>query len=95
LDETQAANTPVVRVEGVPGSGWKYSGGGYAIIQQFVMDTTRQSFPDFMRTTVLEPLAMSHSTYDQPHPLSLQPDAAGGALSDGKEVAGKWHIYPK
>jgi CubicO group peptidase (beta-lactamase class C family) len=79
----------------VPGSGWKYSGGGYEIIQQLVMDTTRQTFPDFMRMTVLEPLAMNHSTYDQPLPLSLQPEAASGALSDGKEVAGKWHIYPE
>jgi CubicO group peptidase (beta-lactamase class C family) len=95
LDGTQAANTPVVRVESVPGSGWKYSGGGYEIIQQLVMDTTGESFTDFMRTTVLKPLAMSHSTYDQPLPLSLQPDAAAGALSNGKEVDGKWHIYPE
>jgi CubicO group peptidase (beta-lactamase class C family) len=95
LDGTEPANTHAVRVEAVPGSGWKYSGGGYEIIQQLVMDTTRQSFPDFMRTTVLEPLAMNHSTYEQPLPLSLQPDAAVGALSDGKEVAGKWHIYPE
>jgi CubicO group peptidase (beta-lactamase class C family) len=29
------------------------------------MDTKRQTFPDFMRTTVLEPLAMNHSTYGQ------------------------------
>ncbi|MGO9450860.1 MAG: serine hydrolase [Candidatus Binataceae bacterium] len=95
LDGAEPANSSVVRVEGIPGSGWRYSGGGYEIIQQLVVDTTGESFPAFMRSTVLDPLHMSHSTYEQPLPVSLQSDAAAGALSNGAEVTGKSHIYPE
>jgi hypothetical protein len=27
--------------------------------------------------------------------VEMEDIRAGGALPDGKEVAGKWHIYPK
>jgi len=33
LDGTDPANTPPVRIEAVPGATWKYSNGGYCIIQ--------------------------------------------------------------
>jgi CubicO group peptidase (beta-lactamase class C family) len=95
LDGLLPANTAVVRVEGVPGSGWQYSGGGYEIIQQMAIDQTGESFPSFMRTTVLDPLRMNHSTYEQPLPVALQTAAAAGTLADGSEVRGKWHVYPE
>ncbi|HYE47092.1 MAG TPA: serine hydrolase domain-containing protein, partial [Caulobacter sp.] len=34
------ANSPPVTVDTVPGSGWRYSGGGYLILQQLAEETT-------------------------------------------------------
>jgi CubicO group peptidase (beta-lactamase class C family) len=59
------------------------------------VDTTGESFPAFIHSTVLDPLHISHSTYEQPLPIPLQSDSAAGALSDGAEVPGKWHINPE
>jgi len=56
------ANTPAVKVEAIPGVRFKYSGGGYEIIYQLVLDVAKEPFPEFIRTTVLQPLGMNHST---------------------------------
>ena len=53
LDGLSPTNTDPVRVDARPGSSWRYSGGGFTIIQQLLADVTGQSFPDFMRETVL------------------------------------------
>jgi CubicO group peptidase (beta-lactamase class C family) len=95
LDGVQPVNSAAVRTEGLPGSVWRYSGGGYEIIQRVVMDRTRLAFPAFMRQAVLNPLGMNDSTYEQPLPASWQANAAAGTASDGSEVAGKWHVYPE
>jgi CubicO group peptidase (beta-lactamase class C family) len=89
------ANSPPIVVENVPGSMWRYSGGGFEIVNQMMVDVTGVPFADFMRTTVLQPLGMNHSTYEQPLPAALQADAAAGTYADGREVAGKWHVYPE
>lgn len=48
------ANTAPIRVDFVPGTRFRYSGGGVTIEQQLVMDVTGQPFPKFMRETVLD-----------------------------------------
>ena len=40
----------------VPGSQWRYSGGGYTVMQQMVIDVTGKPFPQFMQEAVLGPL---------------------------------------
>ncbi len=95
LDGEPPANTAAIRVETFPGSKWSYSGGGYTIMQQMVLDVTRERFPDFMRQTVLAPLAMSHSSYEQPLPSDLAKTTAAGHYPDGSGVRGRWHIYPE
>ncbi|MGO9606534.1 MAG: serine hydrolase domain-containing protein [Candidatus Binataceae bacterium] len=94
LDGILPADTRAVRVEWVPGSRWQYSNAGYAIVQQMVVDVTGESFPDFMRTTLLQPLGMRHSSYEEPLPAALQTNAAVGTLADGKELPDKWLVYP-
>ena len=56
LDGTKPANTDPVRVDAVPGSQWSYSGGGYTVVQQMVIDVTGEAFPSYMRCAVLAPL---------------------------------------
>jgi CubicO group peptidase (beta-lactamase class C family) len=95
LNGEKPANTPAIRVDTPPGTLWRYSGGGYVITQQMLLDVTGQSFPAFMRTTVLGPLGMTHSTYEQPLPAARQPDAATPYDQNGVAVVGGAHTYPE
>src|SRR5262249_16319368 len=38
LDGEKPANTQAIRVDILPGSRWRYSGGGYTIMQQMILD---------------------------------------------------------
>jgi len=95
LDGVKPANTPAIRVDTVPGSTWRYSGGGYTVMQQLIIDVTGRPFPDFMRDTVLKPFGMLRSTYEQPLPQDKAASTAAGYYSNGKAVKGGWHIYPE
>ncbi|WP_298903869.1 serine hydrolase [uncultured Psychroserpens sp.] len=46
-----------------PGTKWKYSGGGYTILQLIVEEVTGQKFEDYIQTQVLNPLGMKDSSY--------------------------------
>jgi CubicO group peptidase (beta-lactamase class C family) len=89
------ANTAPIRVDFVPGTKFRYSGGGVTIEQQLVIDVTRKPFPQFMSETVLDKIGMADSTYEQPLPPSRAALAATATHADGMTVPGKWHIYPE
>ena len=95
LNGEKPANTAPIRIEAAPGSKWQYSGGGITIVQQAVIDVTHEPFPKFMHDTVLGPIGMTHSTYEQPLPQALRGDAATPYESDGKPVPGGAHTYPE
>jgi CubicO group peptidase (beta-lactamase class C family) len=95
LDGVPPANTKPVRVDKVPGHGFRYSGGGVMVMQQLVIDVTGRPFPQVARDLVLSPLGMSSSTYEQPLPVDRHPRAASGHNRLGKPIAGRWHIYPE
>jgi CubicO group peptidase (beta-lactamase class C family) len=95
LDGSGPANTPAIRVDVVPGTIFRYSGGGYTVLQQLMIDVTGETFAELMRESVLTPLGMNASTYEQPLPPDRVGAAATGYYSDGKEVKGRWHIYPE
>ena len=46
-----------------PGTQWKYSGGGYTILQLIVEEVTGQKFEDYIQAAVLNPLGMKSSSY--------------------------------
>jgi len=52
-----------VHVGSKPGSEFKYSGGGYTLLQLLVEEVSDQSFDSYMKESVFEPLGMIHSTY--------------------------------
>jgi len=96
LNGEKPANTSAIRVDRTPGSEWKYSGGGYLIMQQMVIDASGQPFARYMDETVLKPLSMVSSTYSQPLPEHMAVRAAkgyGGIF--GQSVNGGWHVYPE
>lgn len=95
LNGEKPANTPPIRVESEPGSKWNYSGGGYVIMQQLLLDTTKEPFPKLIQDTVLSPIGMTHSTYEQPLPADLQKSAATPYEDSGEPIAGGAHTYPE
>jgi len=52
-----------VKVGIAPGTEFKYSGGGYTLLQLLVEEVTGQSFASYMKTAIFEPLHMSQSNY--------------------------------
>lgn len=95
LDGAKPANTAAIRVDVMPGSTWRYSGGGYTVMQQMMIDVSGKPFPELMQELVLKPLRMTASTYEQPLPPDRVTSAASGYYPSGKGVKGKWHIYPE
>ncbi|HEX7296063.1 MAG TPA: serine hydrolase [Pyrinomonadaceae bacterium] len=95
LDGSSPANTAAVRVDMEPGTRFRYSGGGTTITQLALMDVEKKPYPEIARETVLTPLGMRNSTYDQPLPPEWRKKAATGYRANGSEVEGKIHIYPE
>jgi CubicO group peptidase (beta-lactamase class C family) len=95
LDGKAPANTAAVRVNKVPGSGYRYSGGGYEVMQLLLEDVTGRRLEDLARELILDPLGMNRSTYEQPLGEERARNAAGAYRGDGKAIAGRWHTYPE
>ena len=95
LEGKEPANSPPIIVDKVPEESARYSGGGYTIIQQMMIDVEEKSFPNLMDDLVLSPLAMTNSFYDQPLSNAQLEFAATGYLPDGSMTKGKRHTYPE
>jgi Beta-lactamase class C and other penicillin binding proteins len=95
LNGEKPANTAPVYVDFVPGSKWRYSGGGTLIEQQLMIDVTGKPFPKIMQETVFDRVGMIDSSYEQPLPSKRTRMAASGTYWNGEVVPGKWHIYPE
>lgn len=95
LNGEKPANTPAIVVDTVPGTIWRYSGGGYVVVQKLLEDVTGQRFPKIMQELVLGPSGMTHSTYEQPLPSNRMAEAAMPYASDGQPIKGGPHIYPE
>jgi len=94
LNGEKPANTAAIVVEKQPGTVWNYSGGGYTIMQQLVIDVTSRPYPQFLRETVLQPIGMTSSTYEQPLPEALRSKAAS-PYGRGNAISGGAHTYPE
>ena len=46
-----------------PGTKWKYSGGGFSILQLIIEEVTQQKFEDYLQAEILNPLGMTSSSY--------------------------------
>src|SRR5207244_11320047 len=65
------------------------------IFQQALVDVEGKPFPLILSETVLKPLGMSASTYEQPLPPGLLKSAAAGHDATGRPIPGKRHTYPE
>jgi len=89
------ANTPPVLVDLVPGTQFRYSGGGFMVVQQILEDTAGQPLQVILQEEIFQPSGMNNSTFISPLPEDLENKAASGHLEDGSIIPGRWHIYPE
>ena len=95
LNGEKPANTVPIRVDTVPGTIWRYSGGGYVAMQLLLSDVTGKPVPQLMDELVLRPIGMKYSTFEEPLPKNLWSSAATPYREDGQPVKGGWHTYPE
>ncbi len=90
------ANTGKVVVEMEPNTEFRYSGGGYTIVQQVLIDQLEKPFEEIMKELVLDPLGMTKSFYSNCALKEEQnSNATAGHKRDGSQVVGKRHLYPE
>ena len=95
LDGEKPANSAAVVPNVIPGSLWRYSGGGFTVMQLLLSDVTGKPFPALLSELVLKPVGMADSTYEQPLPAASRATAATGHRTDGKPLPGLYHTYPE
>lgn len=80
LDGRGSGRAPV-RLLAAPGAGFRYSGGGYMVLQQLIEDVAGQPFEQFVVENVFQPLGMRDSSFSW--------GAARDGDSAGHDVAGQ------
>ena len=92
LNGRTPANSPEIKVVQAPGT-FLYSGGGYTILQQLLVDVYQRSFSDTMSRLVLQPLSMTHSTFQQQLPTELQDQVATPYRPGLNSIKEGPHVY--
>ncbi len=95
LDGTPPANSAAIRVDILPGSQFRYSGGGFVLAQQLLTDVTGTPLPKLLNDSVLAPLGMTRSTFQQPLPAARLPEVAMPFRGDGNPLQEGPHVYPE
>lgn len=78
-----------------PGSDWKYSGGGYVIVQMALEDATGIPLATLAKTRVFDPLGMEQSTMLQPNEPGFPADTAMVHDEDGQLIRTGLPITPQ
>ena len=95
LDGASPANTGPVRVDVVPGTAYRYSGGGYTVLQLLLTERFQRPFPELMQRIVLSRLGLHNSTFEQPLGQARAARTAVGFHNTGRSYTGGWHTYPE
>ena len=69
LKESLSGITGDVRVAHLPGTRFRYSGGGYTLLQLIIEEVTGETFSAYMQSAVLAPLGMARSGFEWPPAL--------------------------
>lgn len=88
-------NTGPIYVDTIPGSIWRYSGGGYTVMEKLVEDVSGIPLEEYMARNILPQLEMTNSTFEQPLPTSLFSGASAAYNGKGEIIEGLWHNYPE
>lgn len=88
-------NTGKIVVDTIPGSIWRYSGGGYTVMEKVVEDVSGLSLDDYMSKNILHPIGMKNSTYQQPIAKEFQNNISAAYDRNGNLIKGLWNNYPE
>lgn len=88
-------NTAKIFVATKPGSMWRYSGGGYTVMEKVVEDVSGLPLELYMKENILQAMGMEHSTYEQPLGEDAFANASAAYDYQGKIIEGLWHNYPE
>jgi hypothetical protein len=91
---TPPATTTMVRIDVAPGTAYRYSDADTVLAQLALVDQSKQPYPAILAHRVLDPLGMTHSTYEQPLPASRRAEAATGYRGDETEDPQSAHGEP-
>ena len=95
LNGEKPSNVGPVLIGRPPFTAFKYSGGGTTLVQLLMTDALKRPFADLMRDTVLDPLGMRDSAYEQPLSAARDRKAARAHDRTGAARDAKWHVYPE
>jgi CubicO group peptidase (beta-lactamase class C family) len=95
LNGEPPANNPPIRVDYVPSTKQRYSGGGFTVLQQLMIDVTSKPYPRIMQDLVFDKLGLKDSTFEQPLKPSRDNAAASGRNENGEFLPGKWTVQPE
>jgi CubicO group peptidase (beta-lactamase class C family) len=88
-------NTGKIVVDTIPGSIWRYSGGGYTVMEKVVEDVSGLSLDAYMSKNILLPIGMKNSTYQQPIAKEFQNNISAAYDGNGELIKGLWNNYPE
>ena len=88
-------NTSPIRVNIEPGTRFRYSGGGYTVMEKVVEDVTGMPLEKYMAKHIFKTLDMTNSTYAQPLPKQYHQQASAAYNRKGEILKGWWHNYPE
>ncbi|GHF28735.1 hypothetical protein GCM10017044_24970 [Kordiimonas sediminis] len=93
LNGAAPANSAPVVIRNLPGAAYKYSGGGYTIMQLLMEDTFGESFTHIIQEKILNPAGMLLSRYERPDDGGNYAVAHTGR--DSSPLNGEYHLYPE
>jgi CubicO group peptidase (beta-lactamase class C family) len=95
LNGEHPANSPKVVVDILPGTKFRYSGGGITIAQLAIEDLLNKSFPKIIKEELFKPLNITDSTYEQDLPESMKDQIVTAHPYKNQPVAGNYYLYPE
>jgi CubicO group peptidase (beta-lactamase class C family) len=90
LDGLPPSKVGAVRVVIEPGTEFRYSGGGYLILLQTMVDVIGKPFPEIMKESVFGPVGMDRSGYFQERDYIRTDNIAVGHNGMGSVLEGHW-----
>ena len=95
LNGESPSNVGPVLMERPPLVAMKYSGGGVTLMQLALEDATGEPFAKLLQETVLGPIDMTQSSFEQPLSAAWDRNTARAHDEEGDAMDAKWHVYPE
>ena len=95
LNGDKPSNVGPVLLVRPPLTAFHYSGGGITILQLALTDALGKSYAELLQETVLGPVGMTQSTFEQPLSPERDRNAARAHDGEGRAMGDKWHVYPE